>query len=136
VEFAYLLLSGRGLRRATEPYVPSRPPLGEEIWSRVDRALVDAIAACEVRVIVVLGRRDAEELARSLYVWAEPGPNVVAIGHEDASVSWHMDFDICDANEAPLRALLEDAQRDLQRGELASALVAVAANLRLLRRPV
>jgi hypothetical protein len=124
-----------GLLRGADAYVPSRPSLDDHVWNQVDRALDEAIAASEVRLIVALAPNDAEDVARQLYVWAEPGPNVIALGHEDRSVSWHIDRDICAANEAPLRALLEDAGREVQRGDLASALLSIASNIRRLRCP-
>jgi hypothetical protein len=133
--FAYAALSGQGLFGRMRDYEPSRPALGEQVWSHVDRALDEARRACELRLLVALVADDAENVARWLYVWAEPGPDVIAIGHADRSVSFCITDETVDANEAPLNALLADTKYALDRDELAPALLSIASHLRSLRLP-
>jgi hypothetical protein len=112
--------------------VKSRPALE---WEGVDRALDNAIEASPLEVVVVLVAKSAAQAAQGVYVMLEPMDEVViALGHADHSVSFTVTDSLVRDNEQVLGTLLDDAKRDLQSGDLASALMKVAKTITRLRK--
>lgn len=113
----------------------TRPALGNGAWNEIDRTLETVLRGCSLELMVVLGITDAEDTARGIYVFYEPMVDaVIALGHGDRSISWHVTDNLVPPNEAPLRAILDDAGQELQRGDLVSALMSIAANIQRLTK--
>ena len=112
----------------------ARPALREHEWREIDRALEASTARtarCGWRVTIVLVAADAEKIATAVYVVNEGGPAtldvVVALGHEDRSVSCCVDSRIARDHAVHLDALTGAVWRALDRGSLADALRSIAA---------
>jgi hypothetical protein len=99
--------------------------LPDEEWKRVDRLLEQIWVAADVKVVVVLCEgRPAEETARFLDVFLEPCANgVIALGYAEKKVSISTDIIFWRVHERPLEALIGEAERLLQQGEIVEALL-------------
>jgi hypothetical protein len=114
-------------------YTIARPVLSEHEWHEIDRALEASTARSGWRVTIVLVARNAEDVARGVYVVNEGGPStldaVIALGHLDHSLSWCVDQSIARDHDAKLTAFGDTARRALDRGSLVDALRSIAAAL-------